>query len=87
MDMLGTLQVDILNFTGSIYLLFTEMNPEFINFVMDANFPLLGASTAIKSVMVFVNTGMQEFQRLTSLSELGLSDNNISVLPPELVSI
>ncbi|XP_050247477.1 plant intracellular Ras-group-related LRR protein 6 isoform X3 [Quercus robur] len=25
-----------------------------------------------------------EFQRLTSLSELGLSDNNISVLPPEL---
>lgn len=54
---------------------------------MDANFPLLGASTAIKFVMAFVNTGMQEFQRLTSLSELGLSDNNISVLPPELVSI
>ena len=47
MDMLGTLQVDILNFTGSIYLLFTEMNPEFINLFMDANFPLSGASTAI----------------------------------------
>lgn len=49
-------------------------------------FPILVASTA-KFVSVFVNIGMQGFQNLTSLTELDLSDNNISVLPPELVRI
>ncbi|GLT66540.1 hypothetical protein SLA2020_388990 [Shorea laevis] len=33
---------------------------------------------------MFVDIGMQGFQNLTSLAELDLSDNNISVLPPEL---
>lgn len=35
----------------------------------------------------FVHIDMQEFKNFTSLTELGLSDNNISTLPPELVSI
>lgn len=43
MDMLGILQVDILNFTGSIYLLFTEMNPEFINFVYGCKLSSFGS--------------------------------------------
>lgn len=30
---------------------------------------------------------MQEFRNLTSLTELDLSDNDISTLPPELVSL
>lgn len=65
----------------SFYMIFKVRKPRQNTFYSCAT------SIAICILHCILNIGMQEFKNFTSLTELGLSDNDISTLPPELVSI